>query len=39
MMGAKNMDQFRENLAILDKSPMAEEELDRMRRIGDYVYG
>jgi aryl-alcohol dehydrogenase-like predicted oxidoreductase len=39
MMGAKNMDQFGENLAILDKSPMAEEELDRMRRIGDYVYG
>jgi hypothetical protein len=39
MMGAKNMDQTRENFKILDQGPMGEEELSRMIRIGDYVYG
>jgi predicted aldo/keto reductase-like oxidoreductase len=39
MMGAKNMEQMRENLSVLDQGPMMEEELIRMRRIGDYVYG
>lgn len=39
MMGARNIDQMRENLALLDKKPMDEEELNRMRRIGDHVHG
>jgi aryl-alcohol dehydrogenase-like predicted oxidoreductase len=39
MMGAKNMQQMRDNLAALDSSPMTEEELNRLRRIGDYVHG
>jgi aryl-alcohol dehydrogenase-like predicted oxidoreductase len=39
MTGPKTMDQLRQNLSVLDQSPLAEEELSRMRRIGDYVYG
>jgi len=30
---------MRENLAVLEQGPMTEEELARMRRIGDHVYG
>ena len=37
MMGAKNTDMMRENLATLDTGPMNEEELSRMRKIGDYL--
>jgi predicted aldo/keto reductase-like oxidoreductase len=39
MSGAKTVDQMRENLSILDGGPMSEEELARMRLIGDFVYG
>ena len=39
MMGAKNIHQMRENLAVLDQSPMTDEELNRLRRIGDHIYG
>ncbi len=39
MMGAKNLDQMRQNLKVLDSGPMTEEELERMRRIGDHIYG
>jgi len=39
MMGAKNMDQMRENLKVLDSGSMSEKELMRIRRIGDFVYG
>ncbi len=39
MSGAKTVEQMRENLEILDAGPMSEEELIRMRRIGDHVYG
>jgi aryl-alcohol dehydrogenase-like predicted oxidoreductase len=38
MMGARTIEQMRENLKTLDKGPMTAEELNRMRRIGDYVY-
>ena len=38
MIGTKNSDQMRENLTTLDKAPMSKEELDRMRKIGDYIY-
>lgn len=39
MMGAKNIQQMRENLIVLDKGPMTVEELNRLRRIGAYVHG
>jgi len=39
MSGVKAAEQMRENLSVLDAGPMSEEELARMRRIGDHVYG
>ncbi len=39
MMGTRNIDQMRENLSVLEKGPLSEEEMERMREIGDYVYG
>lgn len=39
MMGAKNEQQFKENMATLEKGPMTDEEMKRARRIGDFVYG
>ena len=39
MMGAKNMEQMRENLSVLKSGPMTEDELERMRRIGGFIYG
>lgn len=39
MTGARTVDQMRENLSVLEQGPMTEEELDRMRRIGDHIYG
>ena len=39
MMGAKNIEQMRDNLKVLDTGPMTEEELIRIRKIGDFVYG
>jgi len=38
MVGAKTLDQMRQNLTVLDTGPMTPDELHRMRRIGDYVY-
>jgi aryl-alcohol dehydrogenase-like predicted oxidoreductase len=35
----KTAEQMRENLAVLDAGPMSEDELARMRRIGDHVHG
>jgi predicted aldo/keto reductase-like oxidoreductase len=37
--GAKTVEQMRENLSVLDGGPMSEEELVRMRRIGDHFHG
>jgi predicted aldo/keto reductase-like oxidoreductase len=39
MSGAKTAEQMRENLAVLDAGPMSKAELERMRRIGDFVHG
>jgi predicted aldo/keto reductase-like oxidoreductase len=39
MTGAKTLEQMRENLAVFDAGPMSEDELTRMRRIGDHVHG
>ncbi len=39
MTGARSVGEMRENLAVLDQGPMTGEELARMRRIGDHLYG
>ena len=39
MTGTKTVEQMRENLAVLEQGPMTDEELKRMRRIGDHIYG
>lgn len=39
MSGARTLEQMRENLAVLDAGPMSDAELERMRRIGDFVHG
>jgi predicted aldo/keto reductase-like oxidoreductase len=38
MVGARNIEQMRKNLKTLEMGPMNEEELIRMRKIGDYLY-
>jgi aryl-alcohol dehydrogenase-like predicted oxidoreductase len=38
MVGAKTMEQMREDLTTLETEVMSEEELARMRRIGDHIY-
>ena len=38
MTGAKTVDEMRENLAVLDSGPMNGAEIERMRRIGDFVH-
>ncbi len=37
--GAKTVEQMRENLSVFDSGPLSDEEMARMRRIGDHVYG
>jgi predicted aldo/keto reductase-like oxidoreductase len=39
MSGARTVEEMRQNLSVLEQGPMAEEELARMRRIGDRIYG
>jgi predicted aldo/keto reductase-like oxidoreductase len=39
LTGARSVEMMRENLAALERGPMSEEELARMRRIGDFVHG
>lgn len=39
MTGARTLEQMRENLSVLEQGPMSEDELARMRKIGDFVYG
>ncbi len=39
MSGARTIEQMRENLKALDDGPMTEAEMERMRRIGDFIYG
>ena len=38
MMGARSIEQMRENLKVLNQGPMTKTELARMQKIGDYVY-
>jgi len=39
MMGARNQQMMRENLETLDSGPLTPEEMTRICRIGDHVYG
>lgn len=39
MMGARNAEQMRENLAMLEQGPLTEEEMARVQIIGRHVYG
>ena len=39
MSGPKTVEQMRENLSVLDGGLMSEDEIARMRRIGDHVLG
>lgn len=39
MTGARTHEMMRENLETLDSGPLSEEEMARIRRIGDHVYG
>jgi len=39
MTGARNLEMMRENLETLNLGPLSEDEMARIRRIGDYIYG
>ena len=39
MTGARNLEMMRENLETLEAGPLSAEEMERVRRIGDHVYG
>jgi len=39
MTGARNHEMMRENLETLESGPLSPEEMERIRRIGDHVYG
>lgn len=39
MMGVRNMAMLEENLKEIEKGPMSTDELERMRKIGDHLYG
>lgn len=39
MTGARTLEMMRENLETLDSGPLNEQEMERIRRIGDHLYG
>jgi aryl-alcohol dehydrogenase-like predicted oxidoreductase len=39
MTGARNLEMMRQNLQLLNEGPLPPEEMERVRRIGDHVYG
>lgn len=39
MTGARTLEMMRENLGTLESGPLKGEEMERIRRIGDHVYG
>jgi aryl-alcohol dehydrogenase-like predicted oxidoreductase len=39
MTGARTLEMMLENLEVLDSGPLNPEEMERIRRIGDHVYG
>jgi len=38
MSGAKSLEQMKENLETLNSGPFSDEEMSRVRKIGNYVY-
>ena len=39
MTGTRSLEMMRENLRTLDSGPLDPEEMERVRRIGDFIYG
>ena len=39
LTGARTNEMMRENLQTLEMDPLNPDELDRIRKIGDFVYG
>ena len=39
MTGVRTLEMMRENLGTLDSGPLSPEEMERIRRIGDHIYG
>lgn len=39
MTGARSLEMMRENLETLERGPLSPEEMERIRRIGDHLYG
>jgi predicted aldo/keto reductase-like oxidoreductase len=39
MTGTRTIEMMRENLETLDSGPLSREEMERIRRIGDHIYG
>jgi aryl-alcohol dehydrogenase-like predicted oxidoreductase len=39
MMGAKTQEELRQNLGVLEQGPLSEREMERVRRIGEHLYG
>lgn len=39
MTGTRSLEMMRENLGLLEMGPVTPEEMERIRRIGDHVYG
>jgi aryl-alcohol dehydrogenase-like predicted oxidoreductase len=39
MTGARNQKMMRENLETLESGPLSPEEMERIRKIGDFIYG
>ena len=39
MTGARTLDMMRENLETLDSGPLTPEEMERIRRVGNHIYG
>ena len=39
MVGARTLEEMRQDLAVLDRGPLDDTEMARVRRIGDHIYG
>lgn len=39
LTGSRTLEMMRENLQLLDTGPLSNDEMDRIRRIGDHIYG
>jgi aryl-alcohol dehydrogenase-like predicted oxidoreductase len=39
MTGTRNLEMMRENLGLLEQGPLSPDEMERIRKIGDHIYG